>query len=209
MMKQFFFTLFLFFIFFLSGQAFSLTPLEQGIIKETNKIRANPKKYAQFLEERLQYYDGLKLKLPGKRRVTTKEGAKAVKKAIKHLKRLKPLPPLAHAQGLSNAARDQLKDKGQKGEMGHKGSDGSKASTRISRYGEWKRGVAENISYGMDSSTEVVLQLLIDDGVKKRGHRKIMLNPIYTKTGVACGSHKAFKTMCVITYAGDFVKVKP
>lgn len=203
MKRAHFFFMVTFFSF--SPLGYALTALEQGIIAETNRVRTNPKKYAQFLEERLQYYNGLKLKLPGKSRVTTREGKKAVLKAIKKLKKLKPRPPLKYAVGLSNAARDQLRDKSQSGRRGHIGSDGSRVSTRISRYGKWKKGVAENVSYGMETAQDVVLQLVIDDGVKNRGHRKIILNSLYRKTGVACGSHKVYERMCVITYAGDFL----
>ncbi|MBW4490944.1 MAG: hypothetical protein KME12_24530 [Trichocoleus desertorum ATA4-8-CV12] len=49
-----------------------------------------------------------------------------------------------------------------------------------------------------------VIQLLIDDGVKDRGHRKSILKPDYRMTGVACGSHAAYTTMCVMEYATEY-----
>ena len=69
-------------------------------------------------------------------------------------------------------------------------------------------GLAENISFG-DSNSEkgkrVVLQLLVDDGVPSRGHRKNMFSPDYNAVGIATGPHSKFKSMTTM----DFAKVQP
>ena len=61
---------------------------------------------------------------------------------------------------------------GPKGIVGHTGSDGSDPFTRMKRVGAFNMGGGENCSYGMQTGKDVVLQLLIDDGVESRGHRK-------------------------------------
>ena len=47
-----------------------------------------------------------------------------------------------------------------------------------------------------------MVQLLIDDGVPGRGHRKNILNPSFKVVGIAQGFHSKFGTICVHDYAG-------
>jgi hypothetical protein len=77
-------------------------------------------------------------------------------------------------------------------------------STRISRYGTWNGSAAENISYGSDTPRDVVISLLVDDGVPSRGHRTNILAAGSRFAGVGCGRHTQYGTMCVIDYAGGY-----
>lgn len=184
--------------------AANLSALEQGIVVETNRARTNPTAYATEIQNMRRYYKGNLLELPGQTPILTTEGVKPVDEAIRFLKSTKPLPPLNVSRGLSLAAKDHVKDQGPKGTLGHHGSDGSLPWNRINRYGSWQRVVGENISYGPSTAQQVVMQLIIDDGVADRGHRKNMFNPEYRVTGVACGTHKQYRVMCDVTYAGGF-----
>ena len=56
--------------------------------------------------------------------------------------------------------------------------------------------------YGSDDPTDIVSQLLIDDGVPSRGHRKNILNKDFKIVGVAFGPHTKFKNMTVQNFAG-------
>ena len=49
-----------------------------------------------------------------------------------------------------------------------------------------------------------LLQLLIDDGVEDRGHRRALLDPRFRVVGVATGSHSVFLRMCDIVLADWF-----
>lgn len=178
-----------------------LSPLEQKVIAQMNLARTNPAACAAYLESRMRYYNGNLLQVPGQIPIRTHEGVRAVKEAIHFLRSARPLPPLKVSRGLSMAARDHVKDQGPKGLTGHSGSDGSDPFSRMNRYGEWQGAAGENISYGDRTAEDIVMSLIIDDGVRSRGHRKNMFNPDYLITGVAFGHHVKYGAMCAISYA--------
>jgi uncharacterized protein YkwD len=181
-----------------------LSPLENAVIQEINMARANPRSYASFLEEWKWYYDGRLLKIPGERIILTKEGATAVNEAMNIIRSMNPVPRLSRSKGMSLGAKDHVKDQGSSGSIGHRGRDGSTVWERVNRYGTWEKSVAENISYGSNKARNIVMELIIDDGVPGRGHRKNIFNPDFRVIGVACGHHETYGTVCVITFAGGY-----
>jgi uncharacterized protein YkwD len=181
-----------------------LSAIERGIVAETNRARTNPAAYAAQIQKLRRYYKGKILELPGQTPILTNEGVKPVDETIRFLKSAKRLPSIGVSRGMSLAAKDHVKDQGPKGATGHYGSNNSNPSTRVNRYGSWQRTVGENISYGPNTAQQVVMQLLIDDGVADRGHRKNLFNASYRISGVACGPHKTYRIMCVIDYAGGY-----
>jgi hypothetical protein len=54
------------------------------------------------------------------------------------------------------------------------------------------------------SARELIIRLIIDDGIEDRGHRRNIFNPQYRQAGVSFGDHRSYRTMCVITYAAEF-----
>jgi hypothetical protein len=50
----------------------------------------------------------------------------------------------------------------------------------------------------------VILQLITDDGVKTRGHRKNCFNENYKLVGISEGPHKQYGTLCVFDFAEEF-----
>ncbi|MGO8991591.1 MAG: CAP domain-containing protein [bacterium] len=181
-----------------------LSPLENAVIQEINMARANPKGYATLLEEWKWYFDGRLLKIPGERIVLTREGATAVNEAMNVVRSMNPVARLSPSKGMSLGAKDHVKDQGLSGSIGHRGRDGSTVWDRVNRYGTWEKSIAENISYGSDKARNIVMGLIIDDGVSGRGHRKNIFNPDFRVIGVACGHHGTYGTVCVITFAGGY-----
>lgn len=184
--------------------AAQMTAFERQVLAEINLARTDPSGYARHIERQLRYFDGNLLRLPGEVALRTTEGAKAVREAAAALRAQSPLPGLAASRGLSRAARDHVDDQGPRGRLGHTGSDGSDMTDRIERYGTWDGSVAENISYGSTTARDVVIGLLVDDGVPSRGHRANILSAESRFAGVACGRHTTYGTMCVIDFAGEY-----
>ena len=181
--------------------------LENGVIDELNLARSNPQAYAAALERDLQFYQGTLFRRPGdEAALQTREGAAAVREAIRVLRGTRPLSPFHTIEGITLAARDHVKDQAPRGLMNHRGTDGSMAWDRVSRYGDWKAKISENMTFGPATPHEVVSALLIDDGIPDRGHRKNILDPEVSVVGISCGPHKSYRVMCDIVHAGGFVE---
>ncbi|HYG81088.1 MAG TPA: CAP domain-containing protein [Pyrinomonadaceae bacterium] len=181
-----------------------LSPLEAEIIDEMNLARAEPQKYAAFVEEYKKYYNGNRLLLPGRQALVTAEGLAAVDEAVNFLRAAKPLPPLGIARGLCLAAKDHALDLAVKGTTGHKGSDGSTPNQRMERYGRWENVNGENIAYEVTTARQVVIGMIIDDGVANRGHRRNIFDANLHVAGININNSPPHGSKCVVTYAGGF-----
>jgi len=181
-----------------------LSPLENALVYEINMARTAPKDYASLLEQYRKYYDKKILRLPGETPILTKEGVRVVVEAIRFLHSMKSIYPLTPSKGMSSGAKDHARDQGSSGSSQHKGSDGSQPSDRVNRYGTWEKSIGENIYYGGNQARDIVMGLIIDDGVPSRGHRKNIINADFRVIGVACGPHPSYRTVCVITFAGEY-----
>ncbi|ACF11756.1 SCP-like extracellular [Chlorobaculum parvum NCIB 8327] len=182
-----------------------LNRTELAIITEINLLRSDPAGYArQYLAPLRKYYNGNLLQLPGKLPIRTREGVDALEECINELENTRPMRPLLPSKGLTLAARDLVQDQGLTRTTGHTGNDGSSMSDRIERYGQWDGCIAENLAYGFDDARQVIVGLLIDDGVLSRGHRKNMLNGTFSYVGVKIGPHRRFNTMCVMEFAAQY-----
>ena len=181
-------------------------PLDQLgplVLKELNELRAKPAAYASHIEARLRWYDNKTLRIPGQRPVRTFEGKSAAEEAIAALKATKALPALKPANGLALAARDHARDIGPKGLITHEGSRGTTVRSRVARYARGYNYIGENISFGPERPRDVIIDLLIDDNVPGRGHRKLLLDRSFHYVGIGCGTHAVYRTMCVIDFAGS------
>jgi len=177
----------------------------QAVIRELNLARQNPALYATFVQELRSRMNGNLLVLPGNTRIRTKEGTAALDEAIRFLQSARPLPPLNASRGMSRAAADHCADQAGGG-FGHEGRDRSHAGQRIARYGNFAGSWGENVSYGKSTARDVVLALIIDDGLPARKHRANIFNPNFNFAGAAFGPHARFGTMCSMDFAGMYAE---
>jgi uncharacterized protein YkwD len=180
--------------------------IEGEVIDALNRARTSPASVATDLDALTRYFSGKLLQRPGQQiAVQTAEGVAAVREAASAARSQAPVSAVALSSVLSRAARDQAVDQARTGATGHVSADGSTVDIRVKRYGTWSRSLSENIEYSSFSrGAEVIENLLVDDGVPDRGHRKNIYDPTARVVGVACGPHPKYGSMCVIVQAGGF-----
>lgn len=192
-----------------ANQDQSLKPIERELIKEVNLFRSNPAAYAQrYIAPLRTYYQGKILYLPGETPIQTHEGVKALEECVRILQKEKPRKQLNHSLTLSKAARLLQSDQENTGTTGHTDSNGAGMRKRIEQVGQWKGYIAENIAYGYSTARQFVVFLLIDDGVKNRGHRNNLLLNNVNYIGVAHGKHPIYGSMCVVDFASEIAPYK-
>jgi len=109
---------------------------------------------------------------------------------------------LEWSPGLALAARDHCADAGQLGLVGPLGSKGQTPATRVALYGDAGSALGENLAYGgTQSGFEIVMQLLIDDGVTSRTSRRLLFDPRWNYTGIATCAHSTRTMMTSVVYS--------
>ena len=167
--------------------SYTLSEEEQAVIDEINFARTKPKEYVTY---RLS---------PSVLDVSKKSESyiAALDEVVDRMNRMtSPLPELTQADGLNKCAAEWIKISGPVGYIGHEKT----ISTRFKKYCSYV-SFGENCSYGYPTAKEIVIALLVDDGVEDRGHRNNILSSAYKNVGAAIGSHKKYGTMCCIDFA--------
>jgi uncharacterized protein YkwD len=180
--------------------------VESEILAALNRARTDPRGTADALAALAPYYSGTLFQRPTQPvPIRTTEGVAALREAVTAVRGERPLAPLVLSPELSRAARDHAADQQRTGNIGHSGSDGSTVDVRVSRYGSWRTSLSENIDYSPAKfGVDVVQNLLIDDGVPDRGHRRNIYSASSRLVGIACGPHPRYAAMCVIVQAAGF-----
>lgn len=179
--------------------------LEQALIAEHNLVRQDPQSYIPILKARLAQMDSDGNIPDGCGRnclLMTQEGKPAVEEAIRFLSDRSPVEPLSASAGLASAAKSHAKDQAS-GLTGHAGSDGSLPLERTIRAGVEASSVGENITYGPKTAQDIIVNLIVDDGVADRGHRIALFNSDWDKAGAGCGPHSNYGAVCVVNYASE------
>ena len=194
----------------LAGAADSPLPASASaaaVIREMNAARQNPQLYAGYIEDLRATFDGSTMTLPGGKRFRTKEGSHALDEAIGFLRAATPMAPLIFSPGMSRAAADHCMSQ-IGGGFGHAGGDRSDPGARMNRYGAWSLGWGENLAYGKNTARDVVVALIVDDGLRERKHRKNIFSAKFAVAGAAFGKHAKFGAVCSIDFAGAYAEAK-
>jgi uncharacterized protein YkwD len=212
MMKKVLWLLFLFCCVFLASataQEISPNSIEQAVLNEMNVARKTPKVYLGYLEEYRRMMNGKTVTFPNGVTMETIEGTVAVDEAINYLKNVSDkLDSYKFSEGLAKPANVQLKDLMENNGLSHFGKDGSNLPTRISRFGSLPSDYAENITYYVDLPKEIVMTMIIDDGIAGRSHRKNLFSQSFRVVGIAYGKGKASEGLCVTVFADYFRELK-
>lgn len=183
-------------------------PQEDALLKLWDKdviAKANTAKNADYLsseEKKVILYTNL-ARLDGQHFAETflttyLQNAKPTsytRSLYRDLKKVSNLPPLMPEKDLYLAANGHALKSGKRGTIGHQGFD-ARFKPLMGDY----NAVAENCAYGYDRAIDIVVGLLIDEGIKNLGHRKNMLDPVYNSVGVSIENHKSYKYNCVMDF---------
>ena len=185
-----------------------LDRIKKEVIIETNRIRTNPKAYIPILEKYLENFDDNILTRPDKNEcIETQEGPKAYKEAIEFLKNQKPINEIEFDEEASKVAEEYAKVLSNSGED-ENGEDERRIEERVDKYLEYDYAISECIDFGGSSGIEVIVNLLVDDGVKLRTHRENLFSNKFQYYGVAVVTHPEYDFCTVIDYFGDILSYK-
>ena len=179
--------------------------IEQALFDELNKARTNPQSYIAHLEEYKKLFKGKNIEYPNMIMLTY-EGTAAVDEAIKFLRNAAKLEPLKYSTGLAKPAKVQLNDLLENYSLGHKGKNGSNLPKRVARFGKGGKLYAENIMNQVSNPKDIVMMLIIDDGLRGRGHRKNIFNKTFKQVGIAFGNGKKNDPISVMVFTDNFIE---
>lgn len=186
---------------------------EREMIYEINRVRSNPKSYLVYINplliearEKLKKYGkgpknysltyssthGLdKNDIDTTWHYRYEEEVKALNSLVADLSKLKKLSVLQPDTGIYKAACKHAEDqRSHEWKLGHTGTDGSNPWDRITRFSPAMSFGNENIAGNSEFTIarDIVIQLLVDDGISGYGHRYNLLDPQWTH--VACKGEK-------------------
>ncbi|WP_167375021.1 CAP domain-containing protein [Prosthecochloris sp. GSB1] len=184
-----------------SAGANYLDSVEKEVLLHLNMARTDPGKYAkEYIAPRIRHFDGRLYRDPSGAYLT-REGLPAVRECVSAMQRARPAGALTPSETVTIAAEEHARDQSRTGMTGHRRADGSKPGASLRKFGRW-RITGENIAYGLNSGREIVANLLVDDGVRDRGHRKNILDPQFSIVGLAIEPHPVHRYVCVIDFVG-------
>ena len=175
---------------------------EKDIIREINALRTNPKEYAnKVAESKIFFKDNSNIwKHPNaKAGIKTEEGPKAYDEAINFLKtKAVAVAALTPSKGLNKIAADFLTEF-------QKNADANiEIDTIVSKYGDFTGNFRRLIQFGSESPEQIIINLVVCDGDKSRGHRDALLADNLKRVGVAHGTHDTYRNCTVITACTKF-----
>lgn len=178
-----------------AGRNSGAAPADQQIaayLNALNAIRQNPSSFVQKIQS--LYIDRLTTSPDGRpmdsqTNLVYNEGSNIFSEAQNFLRNARPLSPLTLESGLCKAAQGQSAYCAKVFQPTHSGPSGDQPQQRILQYGRFEgygvQASAENCGMSIDSNPERwLLDLVIDDGVPNRGHRKNIFDPNYQKIGL-------------------------
>lgn len=167
---------------------------ERSVILLTNLARLNGPLFAKTFLDRYMELSGTK-------------ASDYTRTLYLELEGIRDLPVLVPERDLFQVAREHAINAGKRGYAGHKGFN-----KRYKKALEKYSSVGENCDYGNHSPLQIVMLLLIDEGIEDLGHRRNMLDEHFNSIGVSIKPHKVYDYNCVMSFGSlrrsfmDYVK---
>ena len=176
--------------------------VEREIIAEHSRVRQNPQSYIPILEAHLASMNA-NGEIPGgcgaNCTLVTQEGQAAVVEAISFLRSQPPVGPLKPSDAIATVAKSHAQSQ-RDGAIGHVDTAGNRSPQRLTNAGVEYSRAGENIDYGSMTAQDVLVSLIVDDGVADRGHRTNIFDPLWTTAGAGCVAHATIRSVCVVNY---------
>jgi uncharacterized protein YkwD len=119
-----------------------------------------------------------------------------IRSLYRDLNKVGNLAPLLPEKDLIAVAQGHALKSGETGTTGHGGFK-KRFEPLI---GDPYNHVGENCSYGYERAIDIVISLLIDEGIKDLGHRDNILSFDFNSVGVAIRPHKSYRVNCVMDF---------
>ena len=152
--------------------------VEKDVVLHTNLVRMYPLKYLKVVVKPWDY---------PKRYASLDKSNEYYQGLVRELRSRSALDPLKPSAELKASASCFASAQGQTSRTGHDRS----------RTGCPELNTGENCDYGMRTGRDIVMHLLVDEGVPSLGHRENILNPSYRTIGVGHAPHRRYGKMTV------------
>ena len=179
--------------------------IQRDLFIELNNLRKNPKSYIPLIELEMKSLkkSNILKKRDSNLQIQTVEGKDAYIEAINFLQNQEGVPPVKEESRLNSAALDLVKDIGTRGVVSHQDQYGQYVSERIEKYCEWDYSASEVIEVSSKNPKDILISLIVDDGLKNRPDRMTLFNPAYNYVGISCGMHSEYEIVTVIVFTGS------
>jgi uncharacterized protein YkwD len=152
--------------------------VEKDVVLHTNLVRMYPLKYLKIEVKSWDY---------PKRYASLDKSNTYYQGLVRELRSRSALDPLKPSPELKASASCFAAAQGQTSATGHDRS----------RTGCPELNTGENCDYGMRTGRDIVMHLLVDEGVPSLGHRENILEPSYRTIGVGHAPHRRYGTVTV------------
>ncbi len=157
---------------------------ELEILSIINQARTDPQSFLQKIA--LPYIESNNLK-----------SNSYAQSLIRDLKKQEPVAIISIDSSLQEMAKKFAIHSGKKGVFGH-----ARYNQRYNTYGSHLNYDGENIQYGLEQPLDIVMDLLIDEGIASLGHRKNILSSDFSVIGIGFAKHKRINYNTVMAFGG-------
>lgn len=183
--------------------------MERQLVDLINDLRSNPSGWIDRLNNRAETYSGQEYKDSKGQTFISKEGRYACEEAVdilKEMTRPRSSGRLENEDCLEMVAseycRDYIESSGDEVLIDQEGLD---ITQKLDSLGSWRGMIGHCVAFQAGTAEDILIKLLIDDGVASRRNRTALLHPSFQYIGVvSSSSHPKYENITVVILAEDF-----